>query len=86
MSDDHERIHWAWRQVLGRSAESEEAKLLADLLTKHRAEFSSDPKAAEALVSVGISERPKDANLAEVAAWTSVSRVLLNLNETITRN
>jgi hypothetical protein len=24
--------------------------------------------------------------VAELAAWTSVSRVLLNLNETITRN
>ena len=43
-------------------------------------------KAAEALVSVGISPRPKDVDAAELAAWTSVSRVLLNLNETITRN
>jgi hypothetical protein len=86
MSDDTQRIHWAWRQVLGRTADAGEAQLLADLLTKHRAEYASDPKAAEALVSVGISERPKDANLTELAAWTSVSRVLLNLNETITRN
>jgi len=86
MNDDNERIRWAWRQVLGRSAESEEATLLADLLKKHRAEFTADPKAAEALVSVGISPRPKDANLTELAAWTSVSRALLNLNETITRN
>lgn len=86
MNDDNERIRWAWRQVLGRNAESEEAMLLSDLLNKHRAEFTADPKAAEALVSIGISERPKEINITELAAWTSVSRVLLNLNETITRN
>jgi len=86
MNDDNERIRWAWRQVLGRSAESEETTLLADLLKKHRTEFTADPKSAEALVSIGISKRPKEANLTELAAWTSVSRVLLNLNETITRN
>jgi hypothetical protein len=86
MSDDNERIHWAWRQVLGRNADAGEAQLLAELLQKHRSQFSSDPKAAEALVSIGISGRPKNASVTELAAWTSVSRVLLNLNETITRN
>jgi hypothetical protein len=86
MNDDSQRIHWAWRQVLGRDADSNEATLLAGLLQKHRAEFTADPKSAESLISVGISPRPEDANVAELAAWTSVSRVLLNLNETITRN
>jgi hypothetical protein len=85
-SDDLARVHWAWRQVLGREAASEETTLLMDMLKKHRAEYTVDPKAAEALVSVGISPRPEGANVSELAAWTSVSRVLLNLNETITRN
>jgi hypothetical protein len=86
VTDDNQRIHWAWRQVLGREALSEEAALLADLLHKHREEYKADPKAAEALVSVGISKKPKHVDVAELAAWTSVSRTLLNLNETITRN
>jgi hypothetical protein len=86
MNDDHERIRWAWRQVLGRSAESEEAALLEELLKKHRAQYAADPKAAEAIVSIGISPRPENVDVPELAAWTSVSRVLLNLNETITRN
>ena len=30
--------------------------------------------------------RPRDLDPAELAAWTSVARVLLNLHETITRN
>jgi hypothetical protein len=85
-SDDRERLGWAWRQVLGREADAAEAGRLASLLQKHRSEFNADPKAAEALVSVGISPRPQNTDVAELAAWTSVSRVLLNLNETITRN
>jgi hypothetical protein len=83
---DDARIRWAWRQVLGREAESSEAERLAVLLHKHRAEYAADPQAAEKLVSVGISPRAEGANVSELAAWTSVSRVLLNLNETITRN
>jgi len=83
---DDQRIRWAWRQVLGREAESEEAGLLKSLLQKHRAQYAADAQAAEALVSVGISPRPDNTDVGELAAWTSVSRVLLNLNETITRN
>jgi hypothetical protein len=84
--DDDTRIHWAWRQVLGRNAEPAEAAVLAKLLKKHRAEYSTDEKAAAAVLTVGISPKPKDIDVKELAAWTSISRVLLNLNETITRN
>jgi hypothetical protein len=84
--EDEARIHWAWRRVLGREANSKEVALLARLLAKHRAEFTVDEGAAEALVSVGISVRPSDVSIPELAAWTSVSRVILNLNETLTRN
>jgi hypothetical protein len=83
--DDEQRIRWAWRQVLGRDPKSEEVSLLLGLLQNHRGQFAAGPMAAEALVSIGISPRP-DGDAAELAAWTSVSRVLLNLNETITRN
>jgi hypothetical protein len=85
-NDDKDRIQWAWKQVLGRNAEPNEANVIVKLLKKHRAEYASDEKAAEAILSVGISPQPKDLDKKELAAWTSVSRVLLNLNETITRN
>ena len=60
--------------------------MLAKLLASHRKEYTADTKAAEAILTVGISPRPKNIDASELAAWTSVSRVLLNLNETITRN
>ncbi|HEX4412738.1 MAG TPA: PSD1 and planctomycete cytochrome C domain-containing protein [Lacipirellulaceae bacterium] len=84
--DDNARIEWAWKQVLGRDAQPAEASVLAKLLQKHRAEYAKDEKAADEVLSVGISPQPKDVDKRELAAWTSVSRVLLNLNETITRN
>jgi hypothetical protein len=84
--EDEQRIRWAWRQVLGRDAKTEEVSLLARLRQNHRDQFAAEPQAAKALVSIGISPRPMDINAVELAAWTSVSRVLLNLNETITRN
>jgi hypothetical protein len=83
--DDQARLRWAWRVVLARDASSEEIELLAKLLNNHRAYFASDATAAEALTSVGISKRPENLSPAEWAAWTSVSRALLNLNETISR-
>ena len=85
-NDDLERIQWAWKQVLGREPDPAEANVLANLLNKHRAQYTKNKKAAEAILTVGISPRPKDLDATELAAWTSVSRVLLNLNETITRN
>jgi hypothetical protein len=84
--DDAARLRWAWRTVLGRDPRSEETDVLRQLLDKHRAYFGANSEAAEALISVGISPPAKDLPPAELAAWTSVSRALLNLNETIYRN
>lgn len=83
---DTDRLQWAWQNVLGREGHDDEISELVDLLHKHRAEYVGDLAAAEAVTSVGISPRPTDIDVVELAAWTSVSRVLLNLNETITRN
>ena len=60
--------------------------MLKTLLDKHRQHFGEQRDAADALVSVGNTKRGEKQDAAELAAWTSVSRVLLNLNETISRN
>ena len=84
--DVRSRILWAWRQALTRDATSEEVATLHDLYEKHAAEYRNDSKAAEMLLAVGIKDRNKDLNAAELAAWTNVARVILNLHETITRS
>jgi mono/diheme cytochrome c family protein len=80
------RIHFAYQHVLGRDARPRELQLLEKLYEDHHKQYEADPKAAEALLAVGQRPLPRNLNLAEVAAWTSVTRVLLNLHETITRN
>jgi hypothetical protein len=81
-----QRIGFAYAQTLGRQPRAEEVETLGNLFKEQRAFFDKDRDAADRLVSVGEAPRAADLNPAEVAAWTSVSRALLNLHETITRN
>jgi hypothetical protein len=79
------RIAYVYRQVLSRGAGPAEVQVLAGLYGKHLAQYRADRQAASELLRVG--DRPAPANIdsAELAAWTSVARVILNLHETITR-
>ena len=83
---DAERFTYAYRRALSRPPTAEEVQILTDLLAKHRQDFAADADAAKKLLSVGDWPQPKDIAPAELAAWTSVARVILNLHETITRN
>jgi len=84
--DADTRITWAWRQALARTPRADELKTVRALLDKHLAEYAKDAKSAEALLKVGLSAPPADLDQAELAAWTSVARVIINLHETITRS
>ena len=53
---------------------------------KHQREFAAAKESAEQFLSVGDLKPPAEVDHAELAAWTSVARVLLNLHETVTRN
>lgn len=81
-----DRLRWAWRRVVSREPSPEELTLLRDLLKRDRSEYSADPPAAAALLSTGLAPLPERVDTAELAAWTSVCRALLNLNESVTRN
>jgi hypothetical protein len=81
-----ERLHLAYRRALSRPPRPEEEKVLAALYARHLADFRADPNAARKLAATGEYPVVADIDVAELAAWTSVARVLLNLHETITRN
>lgn len=83
---DMERIRWGWQRVLSREPTTEEVDVASDLLVKHRTRFAADIAAAKSAASIGISPVPKETDFIELAAWISVSRMLLNLEETISRN
>ena len=85
-SDDAARIDWLFRTVLARSPDGAELALVAEELAAHRGRYAADGQAAKALVSHGDSAPPENVPAEELAAWTLVSNMLLNLDETLTRN
>ena len=85
-TDATSRLAWAWRQVLSRAPRAEELKTIQPLLEKQLDEYRSDSKSAESLLKIGQTPLPKDLDPSELAAWTNIARVILNLHETITRS
>ena len=80
-----ERMAWVWQQVLQRLPRVEEMETMMPLLREHLAHYKAAPAASESLLKTGLTSVPPDFDKAELAAWTHVARVLLNLHETITR-
>lgn len=79
------RLNYAFQRALSRPIEPREQELLAKLLQQHLSEYGADPESARSLLSVGARPLPGDLPQAELAAWTSVARTILNLHEVITR-
>ncbi len=79
------RLDYAFRRALSRTAKPAEKEALKEMLTKHLAEFKKAPASAKELLSVGA--RPADSKLdaVELAAWTSLTRTVLNLHASVTR-
>jgi hypothetical protein len=85
-TDSKSRLTWAWREVLARAPRPDEISTLQSLLARQLEEYHAHPAAAQELLKIGFAPLPKDADQPELAAWTNVLRVLLNLHETITRS
>ena len=81
-----QRLKWAWQQVLQRDPRAPETATALGVLNDNRKVYQADPKAAEDLLKTGIAPVPAGLDKTELAAWTHVARVLLNLHETITRS
>jgi hypothetical protein len=79
------RLRFAYLSALSRPPSESEIAVLRRLYHTRRARFSTDRAAAEKLIRVGEAPVPKELDAAEMAAWTAISRVILNLHETITR-
>ena len=83
--DTAERLAWAWQRALQRNPDATESKTLTALVEERLAAYRADTKAAKDLLKVCLAPVPEALDKAELAAWTHVARVLLNLHETITR-
>ncbi|OWK35858.1 PSD1 and planctomycete cytochrome C domain-containing protein [Fimbriiglobus ruber] len=84
--DDSGRLDWMFHRAASRAPRSAERDVLLALLAKHRADYKADLPAAQALLKTGAKPAAKDVDPAELAAWTSVARAVLNLHAVVTRN
>ncbi len=83
--DPADRITYAYKLALGRAPTASETEILIALYEKHTRDYREDRQAASALLGIGLWEPPDALPAAELAAWTSVARTVLNLHEVITR-
>ncbi len=83
---DENRIRWAFTETTSRLPTEKELNVLALRLHKERSRFSANPDQALKYLSVGESKIKTDSSPSELAAWSQIASILLNLSETVTRN
>ena len=80
-----ERLDFAFRHATGRAAKPAERRVLLDYLSFQLDSFKTRPDAALKYVSQGESPRDQRLDPSELAAYTSVASLVLNLNQTVTK-
>ena len=81
-----DRARWAWRLVTARYPSAEEAQILLNALQAHRERYLDDVEAATELINFGDSLPDPDIAASELAAWTLLANLLLNLDEVVNKN
>ncbi len=79
-----DRVAYGFRLCTARTPTAAERELLLKLYGESLVKYRKDAAAATAMVKNG-GAAPKGVDPAELAAWTVVANVLLNLDETITK-
>jgi hypothetical protein len=81
-----ERITFAFRLATARPPTASELQILRQAYNRQSAKYHNNPDLAEKLLKVG--ESPVNPNLdkPELAAWSMISSIILNLDETITKS
>jgi len=80
-----ERIAWAFRRAACRPPAAKELAVLARGFRRNLHHYASDRKAATKLVTVGETKPDPALNTVELAAYTGVASVILNLDEVLSK-
>src|SRR5437870_2131705 len=83
--DPGARINFAFRLATARRPTAKERQVLRDLAEREVVENRRNHEAAGNVLRVGGSKRDGGIDPRELAAWTTVASVILNLDETITK-
>jgi hypothetical protein len=80
-----ERLTFGFRLATSRKPTDKETEVLVRLYDKQLARFKATPEAANKLLAVGDSKRNAKHDAAEHAAYTMTANLILNLDETISK-
>jgi hypothetical protein len=80
------RLNFAYRTVLSREPTAEETTVLLDALKKFTEKYQHDPAAAKLAIHHGESAPHPDLPEPELASYTLLANLILNLDETLNRN
>jgi hypothetical protein len=80
--DDEARLRRGFRLCVAREPDAFEMEKLVTILSSEKERFSARPEVAKALTAPDVTAA---VDASEYAAWFGISRILLNLDETITR-
>ena len=78
------RIELAFRLCTARTPGAEEVRLLEAELERQAEHFRKNPEAAKGVFK-GSVLKPAEGDLVAAAAWTMLSNILINLDETLTK-
>ncbi|GDY18640.1 chromosome segregation protein [Verrucomicrobiota bacterium] len=84
-ADTAGRLQLAFRLCVARAADAQEIKALETLLQRSLATYRADPALATKMATQPLGPADKGADLAELAAWTAVAGVMMNLDEFLMR-
>ncbi|MEW6302422.1 MAG: PSD1 and planctomycete cytochrome C domain-containing protein [Verrucomicrobiota bacterium] len=83
---DDARLAWGFRIATARFPTKEEKAVLSETLYRQLARYQTNPAAAEKAVAYGESKPDVTRRPSELAAYTLVANLLLNLDETVSKN
>jgi hypothetical protein len=84
-ADDAGRIEYAFRLCVARRPDGTEREQILEFYRRELARYREKPAVAKLVATSEAVPVAKEADISELAAWTTVSRALLNLDETIVK-
>jgi hypothetical protein len=79
------RITWLFRSATSRFPSAQEAEVIRLTFGQHLAAYTAKPEEAKKVIANGESKPDAALNPVELAAWTMIANLVLNLDEAVTR-
>ena len=80
------RLDVAFRRAVSREPSQSERQMFQDVYRAHHRYYQAHPDDVERLRTVGLHRVSEGDDAVGLASWTGITRILLNMSETTTRN